>query len=388
MKHLSRFLPLGILLAIVGTIAVVGQQQNSNAIDSADITTPAAPASGHTRTYTKGGTLCAESPAAAETCTGTGGGGAGLTVYSGLAGISLTGATVYFSIGGGSLASATEASVQTVQGSAGTIGPGFGANLSAALGTTIAVNNVVVLTWRKNGSGQSVTCTVTNPATTCTDLTHSFTWASGDNLDIQAVFTGTIAVAPIWVMNAAVSSGAGGGGSGSFVLVEEHTAASSAELDFTTCISSTYDNYQVQMLNVVPASNAVDLVFQVSTNGGSSYDTTAGHYAWALWVWIFNAQAPEGSISDSAIGLTAGGQVTNTASQGGVSGQLQIFNPLSGTAWTRINGQNGYFDTTSRDLGETFTGSYAQTTPVNAFRILATSGNLASGTVRCYGLSH
>jgi hypothetical protein len=140
------------------------------------------------------------------TCGGGGGGGAGLTVYSGLAGISLSNATTYFPIGGGSLASLTEANVNTFQGAAGTVS-GFGVDISAALGTTVVTNNAVVLTWRKNAANQAVTCTITNPATTCSDTTHSFTFAAGDALDIQAVFTGTITATPVWVMNAGISSG-------------------------------------------------------------------------------------------------------------------------------------------------------------------------------------
>lgn len=147
------------------------------------------------------------------TPSGGGSGGNGLTVYSGLAGVSLSGATVFFPVGGGSLASATETNVDTLVESAGTIS-GFGASISVALGTTVAANNSVVLTWRKNATGQTVTCTITNPATSCSDIAHSFTYAAGDLLSIQAIFTGTISAAPVWVMSAlAGTSGGSGGGS-------------------------------------------------------------------------------------------------------------------------------------------------------------------------------
>lgn len=139
------------------------------------------------------------------------GGGIGVTVYSGLAGVSLSGATVYFSIGGGALASGTEADVSALMESSGTI-TGFGAKLSAALGTTLTVNNSVVLTWRKNGSATAVTCTITNPSTSAGDIAHSFTYAPGDLLSIQAVFTGTISVAPVWVMDASIGAASSGGG--------------------------------------------------------------------------------------------------------------------------------------------------------------------------------
>lgn len=140
-----------------------------------------------------------------------GGGGIGVTVYSGLAGISLSGATIYFAIGGGAIASSTEADVSALMESSGTI-TGFGAKLSAALGTTLTVNNSVVLTWRKNGSPTSLTCTITNPSTSASDVTHSFAYAPGDVLSIQAVFTGTISAAPVFVLDASIGAAASGSG--------------------------------------------------------------------------------------------------------------------------------------------------------------------------------
>src|SRR5271165_3582301 len=66
---------------------------------------------------------------------------------------------------------------------------------------------------------------------------------------------------------------AGAQGSGSFVLVEEHTAASSAALNFTTCLTATYDDYDIEFVSLLPASGSNDVMLQVSTNGGSTYDT-------------------------------------------------------------------------------------------------------------------
>lgn len=132
----------------------------------------------------------------AQGATGSTGNANGITVYSGLAGISLSG-TTYFPIGGGSAANTTEASVQAnVQ--AATTFQNFGANLSAALGGAGA--NSVVFTWRKNASSQTLTCTITDPATTCADTTHSFTTAAGDKIDVQAVFSGTIVATPVFVL--------------------------------------------------------------------------------------------------------------------------------------------------------------------------------------------
>ena len=70
-----------------------------------------------------------------------------------------------------------------------------------------------------------------------------------------------------------------GGGGGALVLLEQHTASASATLDFTSCISSTYDDYLVEGLSLVPATNAVNFTMQVSTDGGSTWASTT--YNWA-----------------------------------------------------------------------------------------------------------
>jgi hypothetical protein len=318
-----------------------------------------------------------------------GGGGNGVTVYSGLPGIGLSNTTVFFPIGGGSLASGTESLIQAAMGTGGTVGPGFEVNLSTPLGVTVATHNTVVVTWRKNGANQSVTCTITDPAVTCADLTHSFTYVSGDLLDIQAVFTGTITATPVWILNVPMGGTPSGGGGG-FVLVEQHTASNTAELDFTTCISSTYDTYQVELVQVLPATNNVDIIMQYSTNGGSSYDSTAGHYSWIVWLYTFGGSHVQGNSADSGINLTGGfSVVSNTASTGGVNGFYKFYGPLSGTGRTMGTGELNYDATSvSADTAITNGGSYIPVTAVNAFRVLSTSGNLTSGTVRCYGLTH
>ncbi len=50
--------------------------------------------------------------------------------------------------------------------------------------------------------------------------------------------------------------------------------------------------------------------------------------------------------------------------------------------------QTSFFNTASHIEGAMTGGWYQITAAVNAFQILASSGNLASGTVRIYGISH
>jgi hypothetical protein len=181
----------------------------------------------------------------------------------------------------------------------------------------------------------------------------------------------------------------GGGGGGDFVLIDSKTASSSATLDFTSDITSTYDIYQLEIVDLVPATNGVDINLVVSVNNGSTYDTTSGHYQWASWRWIFNAAASAGSASDTKITLGSGtAELQNNAALAGLGGTYKIFNPLNGSASTRIVGSAGFINATPEDVGVSQAGNYNQAAAVNAFRILASSGNLASGVVRLYGLTH
>lgn len=139
------------------------------------------------------------SDAGAACGTGSGGGsGSGFVGYSSGA-LTLTG-TLFFPYTGGLAPSSTEANVDAEAPGAGTIA-NFYVQLSAAPGLT----NSIVFTWRKAGSSQTLTCTISGAsATSCNDTTHSFTVAAGDLLDIQAVVTGSIVGTPNIVIVATV----------------------------------------------------------------------------------------------------------------------------------------------------------------------------------------
>ena len=179
----------------------------------------------------------------------------------------------------------------------------------------------------------------------------------------------------------------GGGGGGGLVLLEQHTASSSATLDFTTAITSTHDMYEIALLNVLPASDGVDLNMVVSTDGGSTWDTTSGHYSWEAARAGSNAGgAYSGTTSASAIIMQANTieHVRNTG--GGFSGQFRLYDPMNSSLYKFIEG-TGVLYYNPGWIVVSVGGQYLQTTAVNAIRFLFSSGNIASGTIRMYGLA-
>ena len=136
-------------------------------------------------------------------------GGGGITVYAGSTGVISSGATTYFPIGGGGSPNSNEPIIGAFAPATATVS-NFGANISVALGTGISI----AFTWRDATVSQSLTCTISGAtATSCQDLTHSFTATKGDFIDIQAVVTGgAIGVSKVLVMTAQFGTVGTGGG--------------------------------------------------------------------------------------------------------------------------------------------------------------------------------
>jgi hypothetical protein len=57
-------------------------------------------------------------------------------------------------------------------------------------------------------------------------------------------------------------------------LISSQTASASASLSFTTGIDSTYRTYLFKFINMHPATDSVEFQFNLSTDGGSTYNVT------------------------------------------------------------------------------------------------------------------
>jgi hypothetical protein len=180
-----------------------------------------------------------------------------------------------------------------------------------------------------------------------------------------------------------------GGASGALVgPLEFHIASGSASLNFTSWYSSSYDEYVVEILNLVPATNSVSLNMQVSTNGGSSYDSST-LYSNADWRSILNASASGGNSSSTSLILASpDATISSTAAQGGASETFKLVNPGSTIFYKQVNGSGGYVSTAPSITTHIFSDIYSNTAAVNAFKVFFSSGNIASGTIRIYGVAH
>lgn len=171
---------------------------------------------------------------------------------------------------------------------------------------------------------------------------------------------------------------------GGWVLVEQHTASSSAALQFTTGITSTYDNYVCEIIDVIPASASQAFLYQVSTNGGSSYDSSSNYYYGTDY--IPNTGSGGNLVGNGVTSVTIFTSIDNTVSNGGISGNFFIYAP--GNTSSR---KASTFHVAASQSGAFYAGfgssTWNLTTAVNAFQFFFASGNIASGTIRCYGIA-
>jgi hypothetical protein len=178
---------------------------------------------------------------------------------------------------------------------------------------------------------------------------------------------------------------------GSMFLISEQTASSSASIEFTTGIDSTYPIYQFEFINIHPASDNQN--FQVNfRDGGSSFDATKT-------TTFFTAQHKEDDSStnlayslgnDIAQGTgfqTLSYAITND-NDGCVSGELKLFNPSSTTFVKHfISRANGMVDDGGIQTTDFYVAGYCNTTTaIDGVQFKFASGNIDAGTIKLYGI--
>lgn len=175
--------------------------------------------------------------------------------------------------------------------------------------------------------------------------------------------------------------------SSGLVLVESQTASASSALNFTSFYSTLFDEYVIEIVNLIPASAAVELYLRMSTDGGSSYDS-GNNYAWTDYRIGPGGAAAGGTTSTAQIIITGGGTVETlpTTATKGYCATFRLFSPGSSVMHKRIVGSAVFFSSGSILVTSQIAGEYRVATAVNAFRILMSSGNIASGSVRVYGV--
>tara|TARA_Y100001937_G_C7114910_1_gene329673 strand:- start:441 stop:1049 length:609 start_codon:yes stop_codon:yes gene_type:complete len=177
---------------------------------------------------------------------------------------------------------------------------------------------------------------------------------------------------------------------GDLVLITTVTASSSATLDFTSSINSTYKEYHFKYINIHPAS-----VAQLTVNfrdGGSDFDATKT--TTALNPYHNESDNAAGFVYRSAWDLAQStsdqiiAQELGNGSDEGASGFLHLYEPSSTSKVKHFFGTTSYYQQFggTGPFGVIYGGYCNTTTAIDGVRFKMSSGNIDSGTIKMYGV--
>jgi len=178
---------------------------------------------------------------------------------------------------------------------------------------------------------------------------------------------------------------------GNLVLLSTQTASNSASVSFTTGIDSTYDVYIFKFSDINPATDAADISFQVSSDGGTTYAMTMTTSFWYMYHFDTTGEGVNyWAAGDQAQGTGYQKMVTSTGNEAdeAAAGELHLYAPSSTTFVKHF-----YSIFNSNFVGSGAQGSeldYASgyvnsTSAINAIDFKMDSGNF-DGTIKMYGL--
>jgi len=179
---------------------------------------------------------------------------------------------------------------------------------------------------------------------------------------------------------------------GSLTHISTATASSSASIEFTSGIDSTYKEYVFYFHSIHPQNDNVPFTFNGSIDGGSTYAVTKTTTLFRVYHYENDSGAGLGYRPTQDLAQSTGFQdlVDNVGNDADTScsGCLRIFNPSSTTfvkhflsetivpyqdelAWHGFVG--GYFNDGANDI--------------NAIKFQFTSGNIDSGEILLFGVN-
>jgi len=173
------------------------------------------------------------------------------------------------------------------------------------------------------------------------------------------------------------------------LLATTDITSSTASVSFDGYFSSTYKNYQVVYSNLSPVTDTVNLFFRFRR---SNADVTAASYM--RW---YGSMIGNGSV-DGLQGESVSGSTYIRLTHGDISnsqtvpqnGYLYLFNPLGTTAYKSISSvchsRRGSPNTTYYDLVNASGYLLDATTAISGLTFYYSSGNIALGNFKLYGI--
>lgn len=182
------------------------------------------------------------------------------------------------------------------------------------------------------------------------------------------------------------SAANGSSSSGALTFISVASAAASTSLDFVG-IGSTYDEYELHFVNILPGTDGASPQIQVGTGAGPTYQTASYEYVGNQPISSGSNQT-FGSTSDSSLVLVNGNAIDSADTATGVSGVVRVFNPADAAKRTAFLADLNYrVNNAGTNIARlAYSGQRNVAEANTAIRIKFDSGTVASGYVKLFGV--
>jgi hypothetical protein len=173
------------------------------------------------------------------------------------------------------------------------------------------------------------------------------------------------------------------------LLATTDITSSTASVSFDGYFSSTYKNYQIIISQAIPVTN--DVTFYARFRRSNADITSANYYSSICYNYrnpSVGINGATGGWGTSAAWITEDTYASNITANGGTSAVVNIFNPLSTTSYKTIQYtfSNMYQTATAAITGITMNILRDSTAALSGFTFYFSSGNIASGNFKLYGI--
>ena len=171
-------------------------------------------------------------------------------------------------------------------------------------------------------------------------------------------------------------------------VLAEAIASSSATLDITSGFDNTYDRYDLELIDLKPATNDVTAGLRVGTGVGPTWQAGGSAYASSILGIAATATALLGNTAGSFIPLSqaAGSNngVISSAGYPGLRGLIRFYNPESADRWN-CNLSVEHFSGSAALVSVAGGAYYGAASAITGLRFFFSTGNIASGSIRLLG---
>ena len=189
----------------------------------------------------------------------------------------------------------------------------------------------------------------------------------------------------------AITSTPSGVGGGALNLISTQTASSSSTISFTSGIDSTYKEYIFYLVDIHPATDDANFLFNMSIDSGSNYNVTKTSSFFRLYHQEDDSQSGVSYYTGGDRAQSTGTQLLSYGCGNDndqcTTGFLHLFNPSSTTFVKHFIGRTNTYESTNNSWGGFLAGYGNTTSAINALQFSMSSGNIDSGQILLFGLN-